>query len=240
LFPAQKKGQEKFFEQSMIQEIAAKEKLKKIDCEYIGLPKVVSKGDQIALYEFYRGGTLASKIKKGLSEQDLQKYAIQLMECLSTLHDDAKIVHLDIKPDNILLHNGKIKVIDFEMWQKKGVNCGPIGTGEYCSPEILAAWNASQIQAKPSHDLWAAGISLYEMVYKKTPVSRETCVAVQNASEKGGIALQNAQSAYQIEFDAALKPLKAKKNPTPIDKAILQLLSGEPTAKDALKILKGG
>lgn len=70
-----------------------------------------------------------------------------------------KIIHRDIKPDNILLSNGVIKISDFS-WatpcsHKKSVFCGTIG---YAPPEV-----SELNQYNESIDLWGLGVILYEL-----------------------------------------------------------------------------
>lgn len=68
-----------------------------------------------------------------------------------------KVLHRDIKPDNVILSNGVIKIIDFS-WAtiispKKSVFCGTLG---YAPPEV------SEVnQYNESIDLWGLGVILY-------------------------------------------------------------------------------
>lgn len=66
------------------------------------------------VYEFCNGGTLEDKIKtqKMINENDSVAYFKQLVSAFATLYEK-KILHRDIKPTNILFHNGKLKLADF-------------------------------------------------------------------------------------------------------------------------------
>ncbi|NOT37387.1 MAG: protein kinase [Saprospiraceae bacterium] len=80
------------------------------------------------------------------------------------------ILHRDIKPGNImLLPNGDVKLMDFGIAKISGATkltgIGKIiGTMEYMSPELLKGEEAS-IQS----DLYATGITLYEMITGNMP-----------------------------------------------------------------------
>ena len=36
-----------------------------------------------------------------------------MFDAIQSLHENAKVVHRDLKPDNFRIHNGKVKMIDF-------------------------------------------------------------------------------------------------------------------------------
>ncbi len=66
------------------------------------------------VYEFCNGGTLAEyiKSKKRLTEEEAIKVFAQIRSAFETLNAE-NILHRDLKPTNILFHNGVIKVADF-------------------------------------------------------------------------------------------------------------------------------
>ena len=62
--------------------------------------------------EYVPGQTLAELAGK-LDEEDIQRYALQIIEALEAAHDKG-IVHRDLKPANIkITPEGKVKVLDF-------------------------------------------------------------------------------------------------------------------------------
>ncbi len=66
--------------------------------------------------EFIEGETLKQQLlrKKHLSGSQLLDYSIQLCEILQYLHHPARgILHLDLKPDNLLISNLELKLVDF-------------------------------------------------------------------------------------------------------------------------------
>lgn len=66
------------------------------------------------IMEYLDGGSLDELInkKQGLPEAEASKYIRQIVEALSYMHKH-KVLHLDLKPGNIMLSNGNAVLIDF-------------------------------------------------------------------------------------------------------------------------------
>ena len=66
------------------------------------------------VYEFCNGGTLETLLKKErhLAEEQALGILKQLVEAFRVLNE-YNIMHRDVKPDNILFHNGVVKLGDF-------------------------------------------------------------------------------------------------------------------------------
>lgn len=78
-----------------------------------------------------------------------------------------KIIHRDIKPKNILLHEGVVKIADFgvaKMMDNHKQNITFEGTLEYMSPQMLKQENYGALT-----DMWSLGVTLFYMVLGKLP-----------------------------------------------------------------------
>lgn len=103
-------------------------------------------------------------IQETLPLSTLTDYFLQICHCVQYIHRK-HIVHADIKLDNIVLSNGKIKLIDFgHSFQGEKEMDRNIGTCGYKSPEIL---KKNKI-GKPI-DIWALGVIYYQMFFKSYP-----------------------------------------------------------------------
>lgn len=95
---------------------------------------------------------------------------MQLLEALAYLHH-RKIVHCDVKPSNVLVHNGQVKVLDFGLslmgGERQGEAHTTAGTLAYLAPEVLAGSAVT-----PASDLYSVGIIMYEMLLGQHPYDR--------------------------------------------------------------------
>ena len=121
-----------------------------------------------AIMQYYPDGNLGNAIRQGLTAEQKEDIATQLLEGIDFLHKH-KVVHRDLKPGNILIvkHGGRVipLITDFGLSKAAGVVDGSVfsnsfgaGTPRYSSPE--------QLQGNPlrlNTDLWSYGAILYEL-----------------------------------------------------------------------------
>jgi serine/threonine protein kinase len=93
--------------------------------------------------------------------------AIEVLDALDYAHR-MRTVHRDIKPANILVSkSGEVKLVDFGLAEILATNsyAGGAGTYAYMAPEDFAEDHHSDHQS----DIWAMGVTLYEMVTGARP-----------------------------------------------------------------------
>src|SRR5262249_55097542 len=95
---------------------------------------------------------------------------IQMLQALAYLHRQ-RILHCDLKPGNVLVNNGEVKVLDFGLAlvaQKKEqkIEERVVGTIAYMSPELLQG-GASTV----SSDLYSVGVMMYQIFTGRHPFS---------------------------------------------------------------------
>ncbi|KAK7560307.1 hypothetical protein IWX47DRAFT_871888 [Phyllosticta citricarpa] len=108
------------------------------------------------------------ELRVNMDEHECRKIFVQVAEALHHLHTKAKVVHRDIKDENVILDGeGNIKLIDFgsAAYIKNGPFDVFVGTIDYAAPEVLAG---KSYRGK-EQDVWALGILLYTIVYKENP-----------------------------------------------------------------------
>jgi serine/threonine protein kinase len=110
--------------------------------------------------EFVEGPTLSAAVDEEgpWAEEDVACLGIQLACALHYLHTVAGVVHLDVKPSNIVLRDGRPVLIDFGTAAPVGATApaGPArGTRGYMAPEQVRRRPAS-----PGMDIHALGVTL--------------------------------------------------------------------------------
>ena len=112
------------------------------------------------LFEYAEGPSLAGLLEQGpLPVDDVTLIGLQLASALHYLHGEG-LVHLDLKPGNLVLRDGRVVVIDLGHARAVGHAPGhPLrGTRGYLAPE-----QAAGAPAAPSMDLYTVGVVLDEL-----------------------------------------------------------------------------
>lgn len=127
--------------------------------------RVKSEGLFVVLLEL-ADSSLEAEIKS-LSQETALSYFTQILEALRYLHEDLKIAHRDLKPRNILLKQGIVKLCDMgeaKLMSKKMQtlsNSRGFGTTIYLPPEVLSGQKYNE-----KSDIWSTGIVLHAMLSK--------------------------------------------------------------------------
>jgi eukaryotic-like serine/threonine-protein kinase len=128
-------------------------------------------GEPFLAMELVSGGTLANRLEQGpLPYPEAIAISVRIAEALKASHE-FDLVHGDIKPSNLLLDRAEvIKLSDFGMARKASQSDSKShavgGTPNYLAPELFDGPNQS-IQS----DMYALGVTLFEMVFGRLPIS---------------------------------------------------------------------
>lgn len=124
--------------------------------------------------EYHSGGSLADKVKNGpLAETDAVKYIRQLADALAYIHS-MQVMHLDVKPANILLDCiGNAVLIDFglaKQYDDAGhqTSTTPVGLSHGYAP-MEQYKNGGVSEFTPVSDIYSLGATLYKLVTGLTP-----------------------------------------------------------------------
>lgn len=124
--------------------------------------------------EFHAGGSLADKVKNApLPEADAVKYIRQIASALEYVHSK-QMMHLDVKPANILLDgDGNAILIDFGLAKQydndgRQTSTTPIGISHGYAP-MEQYKNGGVSEFSPVSDIYSLGATLYKLVTGLTP-----------------------------------------------------------------------
>jgi serine/threonine protein kinase len=113
------------------------------------------------LFEYVEGPTLESLLEDrgALRPADVVRLGLQLAAVLHYVHGRG-LVHCDLKPANVALHEGRAILLDFDVARAIGEGSASTrarGTADYMAPEQIRG-----ARAQPGMDLFALGATLYE------------------------------------------------------------------------------
>ena len=140
----------------------------------VPLYEVDRQGNLVSLVmRYFPHGSLAGRLERerALAPAMVARLGTEVADALATAHARG-VVHLDVKPDNILLDaDGHAAVTDFGIARLAGDNDGVApgttsGTPHYMSPEQVAG---DRVDGRA--DVYALGVVLYEMATGHRPVT---------------------------------------------------------------------
>lgn len=135
-----------------------------------------TKSAYLLVQDFAKGGDLCSAImlQGQIKEATCKTNFFQICSAVKHMHEH-NLVHLDIKPDNVLLKDfsgSVVELVDFGLAERTGKKLrGACGTLSYMAPEALDAdgLSVTKLTAKPSLDVWSLGVLLYSMLTGEYP-----------------------------------------------------------------------
>jgi eukaryotic-like serine/threonine-protein kinase len=175
-----------------------------------------AEGRPFMVMEYIEGGTLADLLLGGqpVPLTDTLDIVVQVCAALDYAHRHG-VVHLDIKPRNILVAPGVTKVTDFGTARILGASqTGTmLGTPAYMSPEMVRGQATD-----PRSDLFSLGVVLYEALTGVNPFNAADLAAV----------------LYRIvNTDARPVRYHHAELPVALDRVLRRALAKEPEARYA-------
>jgi eukaryotic-like serine/threonine-protein kinase len=112
----------------------------------------------VVIMETLTGATLGYLLQgRGrMPTTDVAHLGSQLISSLRYIHDSG-FLHLDIKPGNVIIDGGRVKVIDLSLAQPPGLCLPGVGTSAYLSPEQARGESVGS-----AADVWGIGLTLFE------------------------------------------------------------------------------
>jgi len=191
----------------------------------LGHPNIVRcfgvDGSTRLLMEYLEGPSLhqlmKSRRKRRLGVHDALRISIYIGAALSHVHDRG-LLHLDVKPSNIVVVKGRPMLCDFGIarWQAAPRPSGVRGTEGYVAPE-----ECRLEEITPAADIFGLGVTLYELLTGNMPFP-----------EKGD-AEPNPQISQAPSSVRRHRPAVA----AGLEKLVLSCLARDPKARPDLAAL---
>jgi eukaryotic-like serine/threonine-protein kinase len=112
----------------------------------------------MVVMETLAGETLGHMIDRGdvLTVPELAQLGLHICSAIRYLHRHG-VLHLDLKPSNVIAECGRAKLIDLSVARPPGPAHAGIGTHYYLSPEQARGGDLG-----PPADVWGIGVVLFE------------------------------------------------------------------------------
>ena len=179
------------------------------------------------MMEYCNGGELSKALDKyqgqnghPFTEEIVQYLMRQIVDAVNCIHQ-MKIIHRDLKLDNILLHydneedkknfnilKAKIKIIDFGfacLISDTGLKFSVLGSPIYMDPLILKKLTSHdgktrQLGYNQKADIWSLGALCYEMLVGKTAFASDDVEELSDKVEQGKYSIPTNLSREVISF----------------------------------------
>ena len=134
--------------------------------------------------EYFSGVTAGQQLKerKRLPYGEVIEIAAQAADALAYAHIEGRLVHRDIKPDNLLVDRWRrVKVLDFGLVRIEGLDTitragTVVGSLYYVSPEQLLG---RKLDGRA--DVYALGVTMYELLTGQRPYRGQTLTEMSDA-----------------------------------------------------------
>jgi eukaryotic-like serine/threonine-protein kinase len=176
------------------------------------------------LLEAVGGATLRRLIARsggGLEPRELAWLGVHLCSALHYLHTQP-LLHLDLKPSNVISDHGRAKLIDLGLARPPGDLPRGIGTRRYMAPEQARGGEVGQ----PA-DVWGIGVVLYEAAGGRRAFARLEDGYEQLERRAEPVAASRAELPAPLAgaIDACLEPEPQRRPPlAELERALRSLL----------------
>lgn len=161
--------------------------------EHDGMPYIVMR--------YLEGGTLQDRIKRysPLPWDEILLVTRQVAGALDYAHT-RNVIHRDVKPSNVLLDGeGNAYLVDFGIAKMTESTAHLTGSGIVGTPAYMAPEQSQTGPPTPSMDVYALGVTIFEMMTGQQPYRAETPIA------QIMMHIQNPIPSLR-DFDTAIPP----------------------------------
>jgi serine/threonine protein kinase len=162
-----------------------------------------------------------------IAKESVRRITRTILLIVAGLHAQS-FVHLDLKPDNLMMFNGVLKLIDVDGCVKIGTKVSLLDSSLsfspcYCAPEwsrfLISDTDDACIDIHPGLDAWSTGVTICELVSLR-PILKETYANFSRA------ALNNDEAGYLfLNWLGAIKKVPLPENVEEHDPEFLHMIT---------------
>ena len=182
--------------------------------EAYAVGKDTASGTYYFAMEFVDGLTLKQQVDASgpLPEEKVLEIATTMVDALSYGWNEKKLIHRDIKPDNIIMNSlGQAKLADLGL-AKKVTEIAEDGSSEvYGTPQCIAPELVFGMPATPSSDIYALGATLYFLLTGQFPYTS-----------------QDIETIVTMHLETPLPPIGDPSAPAPLETLIRIMMAKRP------------
>ncbi|MER5184133.1 serine/threonine-protein kinase [Streptomyces sp. NPDC002896] len=196
--------------------------------------EVVESPEPLVVLETLTGETLSHlihRLRRRPAARDVALLGVQLCSAIHYLHGQG-LLHLDLKPSNVVVDCGHAKVLDLSVARPPGV--APPGVGTYC---YLAPEQARGGPLSAAADVWGIGITLYEVATGDVPF--DIGETVEGTGDGGSVTPDGDTSGcddWYPQLEGRPPPIASRRRlPDDLALAIDSCLSPDPAARPTVR-----
>jgi eukaryotic-like serine/threonine-protein kinase len=189
----------------------------------------------MVVLETLGGQTLSHLIEEGpdASTEDIAHLGLQLGSAVRYLHRH-RILHLDLKPSNVIAEAGRAKLIDLSLARAPGTAPPGIGTWHYLAPE-----QARGGELGPAADVWGLGAVLFEVATGEAPFDDDPDAWSKAESNGSGTYSEAPPERYPQLERRARRPEQVRPLPSWLADPIAACLEPVPADRPSIEELLG-
>jgi len=178
-------------------------------------------------------------------EKRICQLFMPVLDALTYIHSH-NILHMDIKPSNIMVENQhNVRLMDLgiafvEVSNDKTMgssSSGMLGTPRFAAPEQFAA-GPQRIDYSPATDIYEAGVTLYELITRQHPFAAQSVAEAKQLHLTKVLPMTSSISrpVYEVLLKAtAIQATARYQTAAQMKQALVAALNYKPTFLDRIK-----